>query len=288
MPLTVAIYKLDRQARSEKVCAAMAKGIDLVGDVPTVFSQDRYRTPTHDVAVFYGYVDKLPRIMSDYRGAGKHAVYVDLGYWRRKGGEVGKWDGYHKVVVNGRHPTGYFQNREHDFTRAAAVGWTAEKILPWQPPGDKILIAGMSQRAAEAEGFRVEQWEKAAIETLLGITDRPIVYRPKPSWKGARPLLGAEYSAPAVSLENALLNCHAVVTHHSNVAVDAILAGIPAFCDAGVALPLARTDLLDIECPIYPSDREQWLSDIAWCQWSVPEMALGLPWRHLKDEGLIP
>ena len=85
----------------------------------------------------------------------------------------------------------------------------------------------------------------------------------------------------------ALKGAWAVVTHHSNVAVDGLLQGIPAFCWQGVAAPLSSQDLTKIETPVYPDGREQWTADIAWCQWSIAEMKAGLPWLHLKSEGLI-
>ena len=42
----------------------------------------------------------------------------------------------------------------------------------------------------------------------------------------------------------ALRNCHAVCTHHSNVAVDALMAGIPVYSPYGVASVLAEAESL--------------------------------------------
>jgi hypothetical protein len=72
------------------------------------------------------------------------------------------------------------------------------------------------------------------------------------------------------------------VTLHSNVAVDALLAGIPVNVAEGVARDFS-TPLVHIETPRRPDDREQLMADIAYCQWLPAEMASGAAWRHLLE-----
>lgn len=281
----VIIYQIPNHPRSTAVCQAFAAGIKKVGDKVRVVSSVGYRRPEADIAIFYGLANRLWRVMKDYSKPPRTAIYVDLGYWGRKDG--GRFAGYHKISVNDRHPTGYFQKHVHDGSRAAAFGVKAE---PWRNP-DKlapIVIAGMGPKGARAEGFNPGQWERDIIFQLRQVTQRPIVYRPKPNWLEARPIVGAKFDPPdATPLEKQLLNCHALVSHHSNAGVEALVAGVPTFTTAGVALPLGIKRLADIDAPRQPEGREQWINDIAYCQWSVPEMAQGLPWRHLKDEGLV-
>jgi hypothetical protein len=38
--------------------------------------------------------------------------------------------------------------------------------------------------------------------------------------------------------------------------------------------------LVKIESPEMP-DRDQWLSDLAYCQWTPAEMRSGVVWKHL-------
>jgi hypothetical protein len=275
----VAVYVIPRHRRSAMCCEAMFAGISAAGDRPKLIPENAYHRPSHQIAVFYGYTPTLRRVMADYiRGGGK-AVYIDLGYWNRIDER-----GHHKIAVNARHPTDYFMRRPMDDKRVRSLGLG---LLPWRRPGGHILIAGMGAKAAEAEGKRVEQWEREAITELAKVTPKRLIYRPKPSWTGAKPIAGAEYSPKEQSLNALLTNCHAVVTHHSNAAVEAIAAGIPAFCWKGVAAPLSLQDLSRIDEPFYPENRSEWLNAISYCQWSVAEMHQGLPWRHLKDEGLI-
>jgi hypothetical protein len=282
MAFEVDVYFLGQHRRSAIICNAMAEGIRAVGDKPTIRQDTEYREPSAPIAVFYGFIGNLPKIMADYRAAGLHAVYIDLGYWSRH--KTNRWDGYHKISVNGRHPTPYFMNRRHDAARASSLGI---KIRPWSS-GSHILIAGMSGRSAETEGFQPEEWECAAIDDLRRYTSRPIVYRPKPSWKEAKPIQGVGYSARLKPIDSVLNNCHAVVTHHSNVAVDGLIGGVPAFCWHGVAASKSLQDLSKIEAPYRPEGREDWAAAIAWTQFDPIEMRAGVPWRHFKNEGILP
>lgn len=263
----------------------MARGIRQAGDIVTVRDEALYPGEpdlNSDIAVFYGLEGNMRQIFKDHR-RNFAAVYVDLGYWGRR--EGGRWAGYHKVVVDARHPTAYYRKPQHDFSRL--LHFASLQPAPWRKAGHHILVAGMGDKGAIAEGYQPEQWERWAIGQLQQHTRRPIVYRPKPSWKTARPIPGTIYSPRDRDAELELQNCWAVVTHHSNVAVDALVAGVPVFCWEGVAAALGSTDLSQIESPPMPDGRDEWMADIAWTQWSVREMADGLAWRHLRLEGLV-
>jgi hypothetical protein len=260
----------------------MAEGISAAGDSVHIFPAHCYRQPHAEIAVFYGFDRNLQKVMRDYRAAGKAVVYVDLGYWNRR--EGGPLHGYHKVSVNGRHPTAYFQGTKHSADRFDRLGIA---IQPWKPAGRHIIVAGMSAKGAEAEGFDPHAWEEWTIEELRNVTDRPIIYRPKPSWIEARPIPGSKFAPGLDDLPGLFVDCHAVVTHHSNVAIDALMAGIPAFVTDGPATALCFRDLERIESPWRPDGRAQFAYDLAHAQFKVSEMRDGTVWRHLKTEGLI-
>lgn len=263
------------------IAAALLNGFAAIGETARLFNAGE-RGVLAPVAVFYGFDPDLRRVFAEYRRAGCTVVTVDLGFWARK--EGGARAGYHKVSVNGRHPTAYFQTRKHDASRIEALGVA---VRPWRQGGKTILVAGMSAKSAGVEGFTPEQWERQAIAVLKRHTDRPIVYRPKPSWRDAMPIEGARFEPHLDGLEGLLGDCHAVVTHHSNVGVDALAAGVPVFSVEGVATRLGLADLALIDKPRRDDGREQFMADLAWCQWTPREMASGTCWRHLKDEGLV-
>jgi hypothetical protein len=282
--VAVDVFRIKGHRRSGIVADAMAQGIRAAGEtVRERFAHDYPGKPLGDVAVFYGYVGALPKVMTDYSIAPRACVYVDLGYWGRRDG--GRFVGYHKVSVNARHPVAYYRKRQHDASRFARHNVAIED---WRSGGGHILIAGMGDKGARAEGQEPARWERNAIAEIRRYTDRPIVYRPKPSWHTAKPIEGTRFSPREEDVGVLLRTAHAVVTHHSNVAIEGILAGVPAFCWGGVAKDMALQDLSRIEKPVRPDGRAEWAADIAWCQWSIAEMAAGDAWRYLKNEGLVP
>ena len=282
---TVAVYQAREHHRSRVVCAALASGARAAGLKVIQQYEGDYRRPIANVAAFYGLEGRLADILREYSETpGLRAVYVDLGYWGRR--EGGRFTGYHKAVVNARHPMAYFQRRQHRPDRFARFNLFP---APWRPAegAGHILLAGMGDKGAQAEGFEPEQWERQAIAALREHTNRPIYYRPKPSWKKAKPIEGVAYAPPHVDIAQFLNGAWAVVTHHSNVAVDALLAGVPVICLKGVASLLGSRNFSDIERLPRPEGRLQWCADIAYTQWSVAEIAAGLCWQHLIAEGLL-
>lgn len=274
--MRVGVYEVHGNGGATRTCPAMARGAEACGETVVYRTDKQYNGPDCDVAVFWGFVQTCQDIMKGYRNAGKPVVYLDSGYFNR--------NTHFKVSVNGRHPTSYFQKVKHDSTRRVLY----PRIQPWHLRGKYVLVAGMSAKAAWAEKCEpAESWERAAIVQLQKYTDRQIMYRPKPSWSGATRIKGAIFSGPSRSLEVELADAWAVVTHHSNVASDGLVAGVPAFVWHGVAAPLGLHDLAKIEWPYYPEEREQWLNDLSYCQWSTDEMRSGQCWRHLKSEGLL-
>lgn len=272
-------------SRSRVVCDAMMRGIRHCGlDRVSLLMEHEYSgAPMSDIAVFYGASGRLREVMDDYTHANKMALYIDLGYWGRHLG--GRRQGYHKVVLNGRHPTPYYRRIKHAMDRWHKFGL---KIQPWKArPGGAVLVAGMSAKGSRFEGFEPMGWERAAINLIRHVTDRPIIYRPKPTCKEAMPILGVGYSPPGETLDTVLAKTAVVVSHHSNTNIEAILAGVCSFTEAGVAVDQSQTDLNKIEDFVKLKDREQWVADIAYTQWNVAEMCEGKPWTWLKNEGFI-
>lgn len=277
----VGIYFAPSNNRSRIIGQALLEGARRIGLAADLKASITYRGPPtdYDTVIFYGLAAGLDRLFRDYRER-RRAVYVDLGYWGRR--KLSRFDGYHKIAVNSRHPTDYFQKQAHPSDRFASH---RVQIKPWRTEGSHILVAGMSAKAAAAEQLLPNQWERKTIAELRKLTRRPIIYRPKPNWADAKPIEGSTFDRES-KLEEVLRDCHAVVTHHSNVAVDALLAGVPCICPGGVASVLSGHSLEQIENPPTPDGRAQWAADLAYTQWSVDEMKQGLVFEYLQREGL--
>jgi len=277
----VNVYYAKSNIRSVHAAQAAAFGLKKIGERVKLIECRQYKKIDSDYAVHYGFADMLRGVYNDYREKST-VVYLDLGYWRRR--IRTRYDGYYKFSINGRHPTDYFQNVKHDSSRLKELG---VKIEEWRTGGEYIVIAGLSEKAARAEGLDHQAWERQAYATIKRHTDKPIIYRPKPNCCRSRPIKGALYDKRSTPQE-LFAKAHAVVARHSNMAVEAVCAGVPVFVEAGVALPMAKTNLVRIESPYFPKDRKQWASDIAWTQFRLDEIKSGLPFVHLKEEGLIP
>ena len=281
------VFYVNHNDRAKAICEAVQVGMARHGQAVAIRNSAEYREPEADIAIFYGLWGPLREIQQAYPAAGRTSVLIDLGYWGRV--EGGKLAGFHKIVVNGRHATDYFQRIKHPPDRFRHFGIRPQ---PFRRGGSHILLCGMSSKAAWVYGLEAEEWERRAVATLRKHTGRELRYRAKPSWKGAQPIDGASWSPAGRDLmigEQSFADCWAVVTHHGNTALDALIAGVPVFCEDGIASSLCLRDLADIETPIYPSEaaRDQLLFDAAYTQWKVAEIADGTAWAHLKSEGLI-
>jgi hypothetical protein len=285
--LIVDVY-YDHGKRSRVLCENMYKGINSLGDVATLRYADNYDgKPLGDIAVFYGLRGNLLRILNDYKDAGKVAILIDLGFWGRQ--EGGRLSGYHKFVVNDLQPGSYFMEHKHPSDRFDRFGID---VKSHNPDGEYILLAGMSGKAAGVYGLKPEEYERSVIKKLREITDLPIVYRAKPTFKDATKLEGTIYSAPEEDINDVIQKARIVVSHHSNVAVDSIIAGKPVITDVQCVAsvfsnPLETFSLVNE--PYFPPEEErmQWLYDIAYTQWNVREMRKGVVWNHFKTENLI-
>jgi hypothetical protein len=282
---------LSRKFRGrQKVGPWLAEGVRACGDKVITLDAPKYGGIFSDVLIFYGFdghrESEITRAFREYTAAGRPAVYVDLGYFRRRA-VLGRYRDYHRFSVNGRHPGPYYRQRKHPHDRINEFGI---KLSARQTSGNYILLAGMSKKCAEFEGFKFLEWERDAVRQIRLVTDRPIHYRPKPNkYNNYEQLKGTIHSPPTYGILSALSGAWATVSHHSNAGIDGICAGVPAFVSEGVCADVGSTDLAQIENPPFPSDeeRKQWLADVAYCQWNGDEMRSGRYWRHLKDEGLV-
>ena len=77
--------------------------------------------------------------------------------------------------------------------------------------------------------------------------------------------------------------CWVLVAYSSSSTIDALIAGVPAMrsSSANMAWPVTDHSLAAVERPTL-FEREQWLYDLAYAQWSADEMRSGMVWQHLR------
>jgi hypothetical protein len=143
-------------------------------------------------------------------------------------------------------------------------------LQPWKPPGRYVLVCPPTEKFMLWHGCH--DWLEKTLAALGAHTDREIVVRQKP-----RP------DEAVIPLEDHLAGAHAVVTHSSNVAVEAVVAGVPVFvAPSSAAAAVGRTDLGQIENPVRP-DRLAWLAHLSYSQFEFEEVKQGGAWRWLRE-----
>jgi len=135
------------------------------------------------------------------------------------------------------------------------------EIKPWRT-GAHIVVCPPDEVFARLMGIDATEWTERARQKLAEATDRPIIWRDR---LGHKKQLTAD-----------LANAHALVTFMSNAAVEAIIDGIPVFCNGPCAAQsMGKPDFSEIEYPIYPDDRQRFLGVLADNQWTLDEIRSG-------------
>lgn len=234
-----------------------------------------------DVAVMVGV--KSRRLYRAHWDRGIHVVYLDKGYSRHAApGHVKIWE-YWRVAIDAHHPTRDLMDRPCGPDRWQALGtpWTG-----WRESGSTVLLAGSSQKYHDFYGLKEPTgWARKVIGELRDRTNMEIVYRPKPSWREAVPIEGSRFSAGDRTIEQELAGCWCLVTHGSNAVFEAQLAGVPTIVlGEAVSRPISSTSLDDILSPHLAkrAERAQWFHNLAYYQWTLPEMAAGACWRWVR------
>ena len=241
-------------------------------------------SPDTDVVCVFGVKGRSRVILEDHWHMGRSTLFFDKGYSRQKG-EGGHTE-YSRISVNAPTPADYMMS-----TRRSGDRWDKLRVplKPFVPKrGGHVLIAGSSAKYHEFHriGDPVEYAQKI-IAKLAKQTQRHLVYRPKPSDSTARPIAGASYSHGITGILQALQGAHALVTHGSASALDALVQGVPAIClGKGVASPVSGREVETVETPFFPKDDERlrWCHAMAYCQWTTAELRTGEAWEELRRE----
>jgi hypothetical protein len=265
------------KAYDQSIAKAIMNGLAQAGerDVLTV-SNDVY-DPDVDIAIIVGV--KNSHIMEQHLADGKRVVYIDKPYDR-------SGDSY-RVSFDGHQPTDYLMNWQREGDRLELLGWKAKS---WRQPTvvDPILIAGSSAKYHQMKDLADPTvYATGIVEDIRSIgCCREIVYRPKPSWKGAVDITGTRRSVEK-RIADELRHSFVLITYGSNSCFDALIEGVPSIVlGDGVTRDVSSTSLLDLEEPkrASPFDKYRLLCNLAYCQWKYYELEDGTFWRFARGE----
>jgi hypothetical protein len=211
-----------------------------------------------DIPIVWGVLRGSDRILARAQAQGLYFFYIDHSYFDR-----GHGNSYR--ITRNRYEAGAIRDCPADRVAALNV-----EVQPWRKSGRDIIVCPPTDFFAAAHDCA--GWLDSTLARLREVTDRPVHIRTKP-----------KPGESAVPLAQALQSAHALVTHSSNVAIEAACLGTPVFvADASAAAPVGCTDLGQIEQPVY-GDREPWLAHLAYNQFTLEEISDGRAWRMLLE-----
>lgn len=247
-----------------------------------------YNDMNADVAViwsvlWHGRMSANKLVWEQFKSKGKPIIVLEVGALHRNN----MW----KVGINGINADAVFGPENNNSSRADSLGL---KLLPWTDNQDgHILICTQHDKSEQwRELPPISNWVLEVIDHIRSQTDRKIIIRPHPRCK----LSGIQHEFPNVILQKPqhipntyddfdleLSNTYAVVNWSSNPAIQAIMSGVPVYVSKhslcyGVGNPIFS----NYNTPIKP-ERQQWLNDLAYTEWSVPEIIQGIPLKRLTS-----
>lgn len=207
-------------------------------------------------------------------------------------------DEWYRIGVNGfLADSGRFfnQNKSYPSDRWEKISQKLNvELLPWKQDGSYIVVALQLPGDASLRGVNVTKWAADTVEKLRRYTNRHIVVR--------TPQLDREFdpenilrirSIDGVSLQqgtrenlfHTLDNAYATVSYSSGFGIDSAIRGVPAVAinSGSFAYSLGNNNLSQIENLNRSEDREQWLYNLSYAQWSRKEIRDGRAWTHIKS-----
>jgi hypothetical protein len=189
-----------------------------------------------------------------------------------------------KVSLNGINRAADYKPVGNSSTRATHLGLS---LKPWRSQGEYILICGQHNKSLQWRNMPpVSNWFLNTYDAIRQHTDRTIIFRPHPRCKLEHVERGLKnvYRQDPCPAKNtyddfdlSFDNIWATVSWSSNPGIHSIIEGVPAIVGPdSLAYDVAEHNIANIENPKMP-DRTQWLNNYAWTEFTVDEIAQGVP-----------
>lgn len=239
--------------RGKRIMQAMRDAI------PESVATPEYRGK-HQILILYGAgLAQRQHAMRAHLKRDGRVVCWDMGYWDRETAM--------RLAIDGMHPTAAMLAASPTEPRHRITLRNDSK------PGGPVLLVGLGDKSAEMLGLRRQEWERKAIARIRKqYPGRKIVWRPKGRYP--YPIEGLQMRT-GMPIEDALRGCSLVVCRHSNVAIDACIAGIPVDCEGGSAIALYAHGIAPDE-----KARAEFLARVSWWNWKPEEAAQA--WQFIK------
>lgn len=209
--------------------------------------------------MLYGVGHPQRKVMAEqHRASGGRLVLWDIGYFAQQ-----HFIGAMRFSVDRGHPAPRLLDRApDDGSRWAKLGIQLREDCN---PSGHVVIVGLGQKSRAILPPADKAWEVRIFQKLKKrFPGREIMLRPKPRGNSHTPLpCRIDATSP---IEAVLKGASLVVVKHSNVALDAVVAGVPFECDDGAARWLAGK-------PYTPANRLELLRRTMWFNYRADEAA---------------
>jgi len=198
-----------------------------------------------------------------------------------------------KVAINGINRDAFFGDKGNNSKRAKALDL---ELKPWRTDGEYILLCGQHDKSLQWHNMpSMSNWFLNTYDEIRKHTDRPILFRPHPRCRlphierGLKNVIRQEPTHLRGTYDDfdmAFDNVWATVSFSSNPGIHSIINGVPAFVGTSSLAYDVGNDIdfmHNIEHPLMPN-RQQWLNDYAWTEYTVEEIANGLPLTQLESK----
>jgi hypothetical protein len=263
-------------ADSQRIIEAFSHGVIAQGDEVRhlISAQDITYIQEQDVLICICYPSPTAAfrlaIHHEARRAKKRIIYIDAGCMRFDKFELEK--NYYQIGFDCIKNYGKYYNSGMPSDRFLKLSLP---IHPWREASIKnVVLIGQNPNGVTSQNFNIEQWFHTDIIPRL---TQGYVYLNHPNTNLGRQVKNTK-------IEDALKNSTSCIAWNSNALIEFIRHGIPTavFSPGGMAFELCPHDISSLGEGFNYFDRTPLFNDLAYTQWSVQEMADGLPWNHLK------
>ena len=232
--------------------------------------------------LWHGRMLKNKSVWDHYTKQNKPVIVIEVGGIKR--GTT--W----KVGLNGINRDAYFGPGGMDGLRSSNLGL---ELKPWRKDGEYILICGQHDKSLQWHNMpSMSSWFLQTYDTIRKHTDRPIIFRPHPRCRLEHIERGLKYvyrqepkkiNDTYDDFDMDFDNVFCTINWSSNPGIHSVINGVPAFVGpSSLAYDVAGHNLEHIEYRQTP-DRTQWVNDYAWTEYTVEEIARGLPLNRLRQ-----
>jgi len=231
--------------------------------------------------LWQGRMQKNQLVYEHYRKQGKPVFIIEVGALDR--GRT--W----KVALNNITKYGEYANDENldlDRSKKLGINLITRKIDSQAP----ILIAAQHENSLQwTSTLTVREWVNAQIEKIRAHTDRAIVVRPHPRFFIGNFTGKNVFMSTPTKIANTYdkydlgFDYSIAINYNSGVAVQAAINGTPVITDHSSLAHELSLSLNQINEPILV-DRTEWFEKIAHTEWTVEEIASGVPLERLLSK----